>query len=242
MLNGLTVTWIFNPPFDLEHKQLLLSAYMRDAQKIFNSNKLSPYFEDLEIKIKNLECYNSTKAIMKRDCKELISADKELVDYISKLPDDHKDRIAVSDIVGWSLDQLYQLRKHAVSVWNHIEGSLAMSFIGEKPKNVKNGYLFIRYPGSYIVETYKFKSNADGSVTTKFVSFDENKDDTYMDTMARYPGINPEYSAYIAVEPTKPFNTIDAVMPVVRQVLKSKVISTIILPPGPSDTYMYMME
>lgn len=241
MLNGITPAWIFKPPFDLEHKQWLLRAYIRDATKIFNDNRLNPYFEDVNNQIKNLECYNTTKGIMKRDCKALEPEDHELMSYISKLPDDHKHRIEVNSSVQWSLEQLINLRKIGISVWNYIEGSLSMSFIGKKPNIVKNGYMFIRYPGSYIVETYKFQSNKDGEVTSKFIDYDENKDVSYNDVISRYPGIGVN-SAYVIVEPTKPFNTKDALIPVVHQVIKTKVITGTLLPPGPTDTYVWKLD
>ncbi len=223
MLNGLTQTWFLNPPFDLEHKQYVLLAYIRDAKKVFESNKINPYFDDVRGHLKNIECYNSIRGLLKKDGEDFTKADQKAMDYISKLPDNHPDRMEVAKIVKWSMEQLKDLQKQAGDTWKYIENSLAMSFIGVKPKRVHGGYMFIRYPGSWIVETYKFWVEKD-QVLTEFVGYDENKTSTYDDVIVRYSGVHEDY-AYIAVEPTKPFNTKDGLLPVVNQVLKSKVIT-----------------
>jgi len=223
MLNSLTQTWFLKPPFDLEHKQYVLLAYIRDADTDFSANKLSPYFDDVRAQLKNVECYSSIRGLLKREGEDFTKADIKNIEYIANLPDSHPDRKEVDKIVKWSLDKLKDLQRRGSDVWKHIENSLAMSFIGHKPRRVKGGYMFIRYPGSWIVETYKFWTEKD-QVVSEFIGLDENKATNYSDVIERYSGVHEDF-AYIAVEPTKPFNTKDGLLPVVHQVIKSKVIT-----------------
>lgn len=223
MLNGLTPTWFLKPPFDLEHKQYVLLAYIRDANKTFDANKLTPYFDDVRAQLKNIECYSSIRGLLKRDGDEFTKDDLKMIDYVANLPDSHPDRKEVDKVVKWSIGQLKDLQRRGSDVWKHIENCLAMSFIGQKPRKVRGGYMFIRYPGSWIVETYKFWVEKD-RVCSEFIGFDENKSPKYTDVMVKYSGVHEDY-AYISVEPTKPFDTKDGLLPVVHQVLKSKVIS-----------------
>lgn len=223
MLKALTPTWFLKPPFDFEHKQYVLLAYIRDANKAFEANKLEPYFDDVRAQLKNMECYSSIRGLLKREGDEFTEEDLKTIDYVSTLPDNHPDRMEVDKIVKWSVLQLKDLQRHGSDVWKHIENCLAMSFIGNKPKKVRGGYMFIRYPGSWIVETYKFWMDKD-QVKSELIGFDENESPKYSDVMAKYSGVHEDY-AYISVEPTKPFDTKDGLLPVVHQVLKSKVIT-----------------
>lgn len=223
MLNGLTPTWFLRAPFDLEHKQYVLLAYIRDANEAFDSNKIVPYFEDVRAQLKNMECYSSVRGILTGTAYELNKTDKINMDYISRLPDNAPDRVEVDKIVKWSIGQLRTLQGRGNDIWKFIEGSLSMSFVGTKPRLVKGGYMFIRYPGSWIVETYKFWQEKD-QVMSEFIGYDENKLATYNDVLKKYTGVHEDY-AYVVVEPTKAFDTKSGLLPVVHTVLKNKVIS-----------------
>lgn len=221
-MNKLNPAWFVSRPIDLEHKQYVLMAYIRDAETSFMSNQIRPFFEDVRGQIKNLESYISIRGILKTDAYNLSEKEQEDITYIMSLPDNHEDQIEVNKIVKWSLKKLLSLQKTANELWRVVEDSLSMSFVGSKPKKIKGGYLFIRYPGSWIVETYRFE-NERWQMTIEFIGYDENRKSTYADVMSKYDDGQEDY-AYIMVEPTKQFNTTDTLLPVVEHILKSKVI------------------
>ena len=93
----------------------------------------------------------------------------------------------------------------------------------EKPKKkITSGHIFIRHPGSFVVETYKFSKDRT-EIKMEFIDYDENRLTNYTDVLKKYKKESTD--VFIVVETSKYIETKQSLLPVLKHVLKNKVVS-----------------
>lgn len=223
MPKELSPVWFMKKPIDLEHKQYVLMAYMQEVSKSFDNEEIEPYFDAVRAHVKNLETFLTIRGILKTNQTEFTEEDTADMEYVMQLPDNHPDMQEIYQIVKWSVKKLKDLQKRGTDIWKYVESVLSMSYIGNRPKKISKGFMFVRYPGSYIVETFRFSKDKSG-VKLDFIGYDDNKMENYSDVLKKYLDAS-EQSVYVVVEPSRYVNTSTSLLPVVKQVLKTKVIN-----------------
>lgn len=223
MPKQLSPVWFMKKPIDLEHKQYVLLDYMQEVSRSFDNEELEPYFDAVRSHVKNLDTFLTIRGILKTSSYEFTEEDTADMEYVMQLSDNHPDMQEVYSIVKWSLKELKELQKKGTNIWKYVESVLSMSYIGNRPRKISKGFMFVRFPGSFIVETFRFTKDKSG-VKLDFIGYDDNKLDNYSDVLSKYSDAT-EQSAYVVVEPTRYVDTKSSLLPVVKQVLKNQVIN-----------------
>lgn len=211
----LETIWFLQKPIDLEAKQYLVMAYLRDARQELRDNKLGLY-QDLKRILQNLECFRTTRTIVS----ELGAKDRKILKDFNKLPDDHADVIEAKAIVKYATDELESLRKEFNTLWRKIESSFNLYYMGERPLIVESGFLLVKYGGSPIIETYRFTVEF-GKVKTELYEYIEGECEGIRDQLEdMYPG-----SVFIVADSLIAYNTPDTAMPFLLEILEKKVVA-----------------
>lgn len=210
-MTNISKIWFLKNPIDLEHKQYVLMAFIRDAERDLKEGNLSPYYNKIKILISDLECYKTTNLVVSK----LNKSENEELQNVNKYQSSDVRAIEINKIVEWSLNKLIELQKKFNISWRLIESSFNIYYLSDKKSKTSTGFLFVRYTGSDVVEIYQFKINK-SNVSIKSYGYERN---SYLEIMESLNEQNINYT-FIVAESTMAFNTMKSSMPFLIKTLE----------------------
>lgn len=228
----LSSIYFCSQPIDYEHKQYLLLAFVQKVKKGFAVNNLADFLYETRYHLKNIECFLTIRSLLElRDVPGPTEKEKEYFKEITSKPDDDKDMVEILKIANWSLKILQDTINEGVDIFSKIESNIRMYFIG-KTMSKNTGYLIVRYAGSPVFESYKFKYDP----SMQEVSFELFK---YYDMPIKsdFGHVKEEIlkdedlqdDLFVAVESDKSYDTKKSIFPVLNKMFPTKIYSKNVL-------------
>lgn len=149
----LSKNWLTEGIVDIEYKQYLLMAYLRDIHDVFEHKILYPPFTELvehhqnlvsiQYNLQNIKHFRQTlKGIDWKNMK-LIYGDTE-EDNIQHNPTEFD---IIEEVIDFSIPKIEEEIQHGKNVFDEVESHLKYTTVGLSPINKNYGYMFIQnYP------------------------------------------------------------------------------------------------
>lgn len=147
----LSQNWITEGLMDVEYKQYLLLAYLRDVHQVFENKILYPPFTEL------IEHHRYLKKI-KQNIEQIKERDKELkgIDWENKQlvyshvdTNDDVQSDVIEEIIDFSIPKIEEEIQYGKKIFDEIEQKLKYASVGLIPLKKDVGYFFVQdYPTS----------------------------------------------------------------------------------------------
>lgn len=162
----LSQNWITEGLIDVEYKQYLLLAYLRDIHEVFEHKILYPPFADLIEQHRYLKKIKENLNKIKESEKDLIGIDWANMKLIYGRTEKHSnvnsptEMEIIEEIIDFSLPQIEKEIQHGKNIFEDIEAHLKYASVGLSPLNKNLGYIFIQnYPDpEFLVYRYEISS------------------------------------------------------------------------------------
>lgn len=222
----LSPIWFIEPSTDEEYHRYQMLAYLQEVKEDFKLHKISKFLEDVRYHAKNIECFVSTRQCLETKERKLTDEQAELFKKVTRLPDDDPQYVEMMNTVKYAHKKLQKTLKEGANVWKRIENDLNVFFIGEQ-KDIHQGFVIIQYAESPVVEAYKFNYNIKSlELVFKSVGHHESGDKTFKDVRSKLLSASKMADAealFIGVRSSRAYNTKESVLPVLKQMLVSRV-------------------
>lgn len=168
----LSENWLSEGLMDVEYKQYLLLAYIRDVHEVFNHKILYPAFAELIEHHRYLKTIKNNLKRIKESEKELQGIDWESMKLIYSY-NTEKEQDVLEQIIDFSIPKIEKEIQHGKRVFNDIESKLKYTTVGLMPLHKNIGYFFIQnYPNhEMLVYQYElsdlYMQTRDGNVPFK---------------------------------------------------------------------------
>ena len=158
-----STAWFFEDPMDLEHKNYKLLANVEYAEKCLNEGKIHEAMDFIEDHLVCFYRFQTDQEIRGMNDAEIIGIDPIMMDLIYKKgqKDNSKDIKILSDIAERGILEFEALHSLFRIKWRAIEDAINMSYVGERPGILSNGYIFLLCESDNWVRQYKFKNPKD---------------------------------------------------------------------------------
>lgn len=155
----LSENWITEGLMDVEYKQYLLLAYLRDIHEVFNNKILYPPFAELIEHHRNLKTIKKNLQQIKSSEKELKGIDWQNYQLIYQTPENTETEI-IEEIINFSIPKIEQEIQHGKEVFEEVEKKLKYTTVGLVPLHKDVGFFFVQnYPTSdFLVYKYEVSS------------------------------------------------------------------------------------
>lgn len=155
-----STTWFFEDPMDLEHKNYKLLANVEYAEKCLNEGKIHEAMDFIEDHLVCFYRFQTDQEIRGMNNTEIIGVDPIMMDLIYKKgqKDNSEDIKILSEVAERGILEFEALHSLFRIKWRAIEDAIKMSYIGEKPGILSNGYIFLLCENDNWVRQYKFKN------------------------------------------------------------------------------------
>ncbi|GIV28495.1 MAG: hypothetical protein KatS3mg027_2309 [Bacteroidia bacterium] len=168
----LSENWITEGLMDVEYKQYLLLAYLRDIHEVFNNKILYPPFAELIEHHRNLKTIKNNLQQIKSSEKELKGIDWQNLQLIYQTPDNSETDV-IEEIINFSIPKIEEEIQHGKEIFDEVEKKLKYTTVGLVPIYKDVGYFFVQdYPTSdFLVYKYELSSlysqSRDGNIAYK---------------------------------------------------------------------------
>ncbi|MFN4083568.1 MAG: hypothetical protein ACK4K9_08055 [Bacteroidia bacterium] len=158
-MNTLNQNWFFTDLLDLEYKQYILLAYLKDVKQSFNQTKLYPPLADLVQHYRNLIDYIKTRTDLYNNFKqELKGIDLEKLKavYENSVNDDELMK-TIDEIVNYSIPKIKKVLDEGKEIYEFVEQEMIMEPIGILPIYQNEGYLIVKDGNNKDINVYEYE-------------------------------------------------------------------------------------
>jgi hypothetical protein len=224
-MKALSATW-FLEKTDFEYNQYVLLAYIQKVKEEFRQYKLEHFLNEVKYHAKNVECFSTTRQILETKERPLSEEQLALAKEMLSLPDSDPRNAEMMNTAKWATKELQKVLKQGSAIWRKIESDLNVFYV-EKIVDRYSGYLVIRYVGSPIVEIFKMEYKPRSQeVSFKLVGYRESVNNDLSDISKDLITESGEPEAMIIeVTSEKAYNTKEAVLPILKNLLATKVFN-----------------
>lgn len=170
--------WITHGYLDLEYKQYLLLAYLKEVKQSFSRAKLYPFLGDLIFHYNNLQRLKRDKELLQQDFPkrlQKINLEKLRLNYHRMLNDDAVMQ-PLEEIIHYALNTMKPSLEEVKEIYEFVESNVRLEPVGLTPLYRNEGYFFLNEEGKKELKIFRFRlstiqhSNEDfKSLTTKFI-------------------------------------------------------------------------
>ena len=155
----LSENWITEKLVDLEYKQYILLAYLKEIKKEFRLNKLFPHFEDLKMHHQILlEIENNTDNLFNNFPRKSTGIN------LKKLQLEYKTEISESfiikelkQIVQFSIPQIASHLEEGKQIYEFLENQINIDPVGIVPLNFNEGYFLVEQSKQKEYHVFQYK-------------------------------------------------------------------------------------
>ncbi len=158
-MKTLSPNWITEKRIDFEYKKYLLLAYLREAEKYFETSKLYPVLGDLVSHYRNLLQLQENKQSLQNLFPERIkSIDQEKMRLsFEKIINDDAIMQEIGQIIEYSIPCFESCLQEGKKIYDFIEGQLVIYAIGIIPLYASEGFFFLANGNSKLTRVYEYQ-------------------------------------------------------------------------------------
>ena len=155
-----TTAWFFEDPMDLEYKNYKLLANVEYAENCLNEGKIHDAMDFIEDHLVCFYRFQTDQEIRGMNNTEIVGVDPIMMDLIYKKgqKDNSEDIKILSDIAERGILEFEALHSLFRIKWRAIEDAIKMSYVGERPGILSNGYIFLLCENGNWIRQYEFKN------------------------------------------------------------------------------------
>ncbi|MFN0276928.1 MAG: hypothetical protein ACKVPJ_14360 [Chitinophagales bacterium] len=158
-MQTLQTNWVTEGRIDFEYKKYILLAYLQDASKHFQEQKIYPFLSDLVSHYRNLaELKANTQMLENNFSKTLSKLDFEnfTLQYEKMMQDDiYMEEI--QNIIDYALPRINKHISIAREIYDEVEHHISISSVGIIPIYTEAGYLLFRSGGEKKTAAYQYE-------------------------------------------------------------------------------------
>lgn len=147
----LSENWLTDGVMDVEYKQYLVLAYLRDVHHVFKTRILYPPFAELIEHHRRLKKIKYNLSEIKRANSEIKGIDLQNMRLIygTNNNDDETINTIIDDILDFTIPRMEKEIVYGKKIFDEIESKLKYNTVGIQPLRKDRGYFFIQdYPSS----------------------------------------------------------------------------------------------
>lgn len=173
----LSPDWFLKGRLDFEYKKYILLAYLKQAERDFEHNKLYPHLSELVFHYRNLKSFlEKKKGLYQEFPEELTGVDlNQLRLYYKKVIHDDELMEVIERIVSSSINDIKTYLDEGVEIFEFVEKQIEVKPVGLVSVNPECGYVFIRNGNDRETRVYFYQ-----------VSALKTENDQYQTIKARY--------------------------------------------------------
>lgn len=153
--------WLIEGHIDLEYKQYVLLAYLKNVDQNFKNKRLYPIFSELLFHYKNLLQVKENKELLKEQFpKKLSKADFESLRLIyERMVEDGDVMREIEEIILFALPHFEAQLDHGKELFDDVEQHISISPVGITPLNGDEGYFFLQEAFSKETSVFEFRAS-----------------------------------------------------------------------------------
>ena len=173
-MKKLSENWITEKLVDLEYKQYILLAYLKEIKKEFQLNKLFPHFDDLKMHhqmLRELE-YNTDNLFNSFPRKSTgINFKKLELEYETETPESLPIK-ELKQIVQFSIPQIASRIEEGKQIYEFLEKQISIDTVGIVPLKLNEGYFLLEQTNQNKYHVFQYKMSFLKKRKTNWYSLD----------------------------------------------------------------------
>lgn len=158
----LSPDWFLKGRMDFEYKKYILLAYLKQAEKDFEHNKLYPHLSELVFHYRNLKSFLEKKQNLYQEFpEELTGVDLDQFRlYYKKVIQDDELMEVIDQIVSSSIQDIKVYLDEGAEIFEFVENQIEVKPVGLVSVNPESGYFFIRNGDDKETRVYYYQISA----------------------------------------------------------------------------------